>query len=248
MKTNKVLKRMLTVLLSAAVFICSTPAIASAVEPEAEGALLADAVVEETVSENSIVEEASSLDSVLEDIVSEDTASAGFALKENNPESFIPEDITVSDKIDDNITPDQALKPGDSVTILYKMWDEKEGYTTVPEGYTLIVDDWCNVYKSTVPITETAQGATITLLPPPDIPPDSTGWEEGRPFCGWASPQGGFSWIEGSVIPLSMLPIDEWSSEYTFTFVSGWHQYALYYDLDGGTFDDEAIKRGGISK
>ncbi|MBR3135142.1 Ig domain-containing protein [Candidatus Saccharibacteria bacterium] len=241
MKTNKVLKRMLTVLLSAAVFICSTPAIALAVEPEAEGALLADAVVEETVSENSIVEEASSLGSVLEDIVSEDTASAGFALEENNSESFIPEDITVSDKIDDNITPDQALKPGDSVTILYRMWDEKEGYTTVPKGYTLI-DDGYNIYKSTVPITETAQGATITLLPPPDIPPDDSGL--GQVFCGWASPQGGFSWIEGSVIPLSMLPIDEWSSEYTFTFVSGRHLYALYYDLDGGTFDDEAIKRG----
>ncbi|MBR3135037.1 hypothetical protein IKG54_00525, partial [Candidatus Saccharibacteria bacterium] len=230
MKTNKVLKRTLTVLLSAAVFICSTPAIASAMELEVEDTLSVDTIIEEAVSENSIVGEASSLDSVLEDVVSEDTASAGFALEENNSESFIPEDITVSDKIDDNITPDQALKPGDSVTILYKMWDDKEGYTTIPEGYTLIDDDWYNIYKSTVPITETAQGATITLLPPPDIPPDDSGLGQ-QLFCGWASPQGGFSWIEGSAIPLSMLPIDEWSSEYTFTFVSGRHLYALYYDL-----------------
>ena len=147
MKTNKVLKRILTVLLSTAVFICSTPAMASAMELEAEDTLSADVIIEETVSENSIVEEASSLDdgTILEDTISVNSVS-GDVIQPDADESLLDESNEI-------VTPDGALKPGDAIFVEYDLssYSGQIGYSTVPSGYTTYSDD---VYTSNSAIVE----------------------------------------------------------------------------------------------
>ncbi len=217
MKTNKVLKRMLTVLLSATVFIFSTPAMASAMELEAEDTLSADVIIEETVSENSIVEETD----VLDGTVSEDAVSVN-SVSEDAAQSDTDEPLL--DEISEIVVPDGALKAGDTIT--FKFYVGEDGwYSETPSGYTY---NGVDAYETRVTVTN--KNASFQLLPDPWIPDNS------KYFIGWESEDG--KWLESGVVPLPLLKKAKAGSTYTFKAV--FKDYFIYYDSNGGSISVDA--------
>ena len=137
-------------------------------------------------------------------------------------------DESLLDESNEIVTPDGALKPGDAIFVEYDLssYSGQIGYSTVPSGYTTYSDD---VYTSNSAIVETAKGATVTLLPPPDILPAN------KQFIGWDTAFDG-AWIENSRIPLSDLARSiEYEYDQKCCFYCYFAKYMVNYDLDGGS-------------
>ena len=190
MKTNKVLKRMLTVLLSAVVFVCSTPAMAPAMELEAEDILLADAIIEETVSENSIVEEID----VLDGIVSEDTVPVN-SVSEDAVQSDADEPL-LDEPGEEYVTPNGSLNVGEDFYLAFLT--HGGSYNSTPDGYEFL-DYGKNetYYIMEEPIVFSSKDDTITMLPEPDN-------HDGL-FVGWMGLMDANYWVANSVVPISAL-------------------------------------------
>lgn len=117
-----------------------------------------------------------------------------------------------------------GLKVGNSITLKFYIGEDFY-YASDPEGYTY---DGNGTYVGHFKITD----KTIQLLYQPMHEDDY----EGKQFIGWQSVDG--RWIEGSSIPLDMLPSAQNGGEYTFTAV--YKDYLVIYDLNGGAISMDA--------
>ncbi|MBR2659316.1 InlB B-repeat-containing protein [Candidatus Saccharibacteria bacterium] len=120
-----------------------------------------------------------------------------------------------------------ALDEDDEITLVFAIGDEGAAYNNDIAGY----DFEAYTYTATSVVTETSEGAEVTLLAKPDTLP------EGKQFVGWRSTDG--QWIEGSTVKLSALASARDGQSYTFTAV--YNDYIVNYDLDGGEADSEAL-------
>ena len=121
-----------------------------------------------------------------------------------------------------------ALAEDDEVTLVFAVGDGAVyNNDEVNNNYTF--DDEAYTYTATSVVTETSEGAEVTLLAEPDTLP------KGKQFVGWQSADG--AWIESSRVPLSALDSAE-SGTYTFTAV--YNDYTVIYDLDGGAISAES--------
>lgn len=209
---EKILQRILTVMLSVAVSICSMPVAAYAAELEMES----EAVLEDS----SLIEDSTTVDVVSEDAFLEESVSADALTPDEEDAEPTADEEVLSDTVDESITPDGGVNVGEWFYLDFFVGKDAS-YNNTPKGYIHFEDS----YATEDPIYMNSKDATITLLPELDnLPPGSL-------FVGWRGIDGD-CWIPGSTLKISSLKNIFSDGDYEYEAI--YNNHIIDYNLNGG--------------